>query len=261
MMSRLITDAQIDAFRSDGFLVLRRFLSPGAVEQIQSVAIRDLRQSVEPLELEASVGYPGAPASVDVEGGRTVRRLLQAVDRDPAIREFATGTDIATALHPFLGPKPVLVRAHHNCIMTKHPNFGSETGWHRDVRYWSFTRPDLVSAWLALGPETLANGGLLLIPGSHRIELPPAALDAAEFLRPDHAEGAALISHRTAIELEAGDLLLFHCRTLHAAGRNQTVAVKMSAVFTYRDAENQPIPGTRSAGLQDVPVQSPAGVR
>ena len=58
-------------------------------------------------------------------------------------------------------------RAHHNCLMTKHPRYGSMTGWHRDMRFWSFEREDLVSVWLALGEETIDNGALWFVPGSH----------------------------------------------------------------------------------------------
>ncbi len=40
-------------------------------------------------------------------------------------------------------------------------------GWHRDIRYWSFEREDLVSVWMAIGEETIDNGALWFVPGSH----------------------------------------------------------------------------------------------
>ena len=131
--------------------------------------------------------------------------------------------------------------------MTKHPGYSSATLWHQDVRYWSFDRPDLVSLWLALGTETADNGALMVIPGSHRLDLDRGRLDRDLFLRPDLAENRALIEQAITLELTAGDVLLFSSRLFHAAGRNDTDAVKLSLVFTYHAADNHPIPGTRSA--------------
>lgn len=251
-----LTDDEVARFGRDGALVLRGFADAGTVARIRARAEADLAAEAGPVEFEAQVGYPGAPASIAAEGGRTVRRLLQAFDRDPAIAGFAASPRLARVLERLLGGRPVLSRAHHNCVMTKHPDFGSETGWHRDIRYWAFERPELVSAWLALGPERPDNGGLWLIPGTQAVEIGGDRLDGKAFLRTDHPENAPLLDARVAAELEAGDVLLFHCRTFHAAGRNASGAVKLSAVFTYRAETNPPIPGTRSASLPEVPLEA-----
>jgi phytanoyl-CoA hydroxylase len=52
--------------------------------------------------------------------------------------------------------------------------------------------------------------------------------------------------------LNAGDVVFFHCNTLHSAGKNLTDQVKFSLVYTYRGASNLPLPGTRSASMEDV---------
>jgi phytanoyl-CoA hydroxylase len=128
------------------------------------------------------------------------------------------------------------------------------TGWHQDIRYWSFERPELVSVWLALGDETPENGALSLIPGSHRIEFAPDHLDEALFFRADLPQNQALIASRVQVTLNAGDVLFFHCRTLHAAGANRTGATKFSLVFTYHALDNPPWPGTRSASQPSIPL-------
>ena len=136
--------------------------------------------------------------------------------------------------------------------MTKHPRYGSLTGWHRDIRYWSFDKEDLVSTWLALGTETADNGALWLVPGSHAMSLAPERFDGAQFLREDLPENQALIAQAISPELAPGDVLFFHCRTLHAAGRNQSDAVKLSVVHTYHAATTRPRAGTRSASKPEV---------
>jgi phytanoyl-CoA hydroxylase len=141
----------------------------------------------------------------------------------------------------------LLSQCHHNCVMTKSPGFSSVTLWHQDVRYWAFERPELVSVWLALGAETAENGALRVIPGTHREMLPADRYDDALFLRHDLPENQALIARARTVELEQGDVLIFHSRAFHAAGRNQTDRVKLSGVFTYHTADNHPLPHTRSA--------------
>ena len=115
------------------------------------------------------------------------------------------------------------------------------------MRYWSFDRPELVSAWLALGTETRANGALQALPGSHRLDLDRGRLDRDLFLRPELPANRALIESAAVLALCAGDVLLFSGRLFHAAGRNDASDVKLSVVFTYHAADNRPIPGTRSA--------------
>lgn len=234
-------------YRRDGYVVLRGFVSAEQCRVLADLARRDLAPLAGPAEFEADVGYPGAPRSRDAAGGGTPRRLLHAYSRDAAFRRLATRNDLRAVLQVLLGGEARLSQCHHNCVMTKHPGHSSATLWHQDVRYWSFDRPDLVSLWLALGTETAANGALMVIPGSHRLDLDRGRLDRDLFLRPDLPENRALIEQAVTLELAVGDVLLFSSRLFHAAGRNDTDHVKLSLVFSYHTADNRPIPGTRSA--------------
>lgn len=244
--------AELEAFRRCGFAVVRRLADPAMCEEMLARAEEDLRREVPPIEYEADVGYPGAPASRDAEGGRTVRRLKQAHARGFVFTRWLSDPRLGRYLRQLLGDEVFVPLAHHNCIMTKQPRYSSETGWHQDIRYWSFERPELVSVWLALGTETDENGCLWLIPGTHAMSFERHRLDEALFLRPDLPENRELIERRVAAPLEAGDVLFFHCRTFHGAGRNTTSATKYSVVFTARPADNRPIPGTRSASLPEL---------
>ena len=78
------------------------------------------------------------------------------------------------------------------------------------------------------------NGALKFIPGSHRIPLAPGQMDALDFLRPEVAENQALFAQGTTPVLERGDVVLFHSKLFHAAGRNTSTQMKASVVFAYR---------------------------
>jgi len=244
----------VTQFRRDGYIIVRGLASHPLCGQLMGLARQHLAARIGPLEYEAEVNYPGAPAALDAPGGRTVRRLLQAYARDPLFRQWATSPAMGGRLQQLLGPRVALSQAHHNCIMTKDPSYGSSTGWHRDIRYWSFENPELVSVWLALSREHDKNGCLLLLPGTHTMEFRGDQLDAAQFLRPDLEENREMLRTQIAAELEAGDVLFFHSRLFHAAGKNETSDTKYALVFTYHAAGNQPLAGTRSASLPDVMI-------
>lgn len=249
-----LSHEQLAAFDRDGFVIVRGLADRQLCERMKSLAQRHLAQDVQPVEYEAQTKYPGSPASLDAPGGRTVRRLLQAYARDPLFADWATSRAIGGRLSPLLGSQVELSQAHHNCVMTKNPAFSSATSWHQDIRYWSFEKPELISAWLALGQEHEENGCLLLVPGSHRIEFQREQFDDALFLREVLKENRKILQGRMAAELDEGDVLFFHCRLLHAAGRNRTGLTKFAAVFTYHSAGNRPLPGSRSASLPEIPL-------
>jgi phytanoyl-CoA hydroxylase len=251
-MQQALTEQQIATLRERGYVVVPGLVASERVAELRAVVDAQLAAQAAPLEFEADLQYPGAPSSRHAHGGNTVRRLLDAYQRAPAFADWAADAAVRDGLARYFDSPVWLSRAHHNCVMTKHPTYGSLTGWHRDIRYWAFERHDLVSTWLALGPEHADNGGLWFVPGSHRIEFGPEAFDDAKFFRADLPDNAALIRTAEAPRLAAGDVVFFHCNTLHSAGQNASDAIKYSLVFTYHGAPNAPLPGTRSAAKPEV---------
>jgi phytanoyl-CoA hydroxylase len=246
------TNEEVEQFRREGYVIARGLGDRQVLATMLAATFDGLAREIEPIEYEADLHYPGAPDSRQAQGGRTVRRLKQAHARHPIFTEWLTQPAFLTRVHQLLGPEVVMPLAHHNCIMTKQPHFSSDTGWHQDIRYWSFERPELVSAWLSLVPESPDNGCLKLIPGSHRQEYDRSRFDDELFLRPELPENRALIEQSVYAELQPGDVLFFHCRTFHSATRNHTPDPKYSVVFTFRPASCRPIAGSRSAALPEL---------
>jgi len=253
-MSASSVAEQIAILREQGFVVARQLASPETVQAIRAESQRQLAAAIEPLEYEADLQYPGAPASRESQGGATVRRLLNAYSRGALFQAWATDPAVAAWLNEYFADTPVLSRVHHNCVMTKHPAYGSLTGWHQDIRYWSFSDDDLVSTWLALGTETADNGGLFFLPGSHAAPFSIEQFDEQKFFRPNMPENKKWIDRAICPELQPGDVVFFHCRTLHAARQNSSHQVKLSLVHTYYPQTCSPVPGTRSASMAGVPL-------
>ena len=250
-LERFIAD-EVHGFETDGYIVVRN-LAPAALrERMLSVTREGVARLTEPIEFEADLHYPGAPSSREAAGGRTVRRLKQALSRDYVFLEWVQQRSVIERLRQLLGPIVYCPLAHHNCIMTKAPAYSSETGWHQDIRYWSFAQPELINVWLALGREFPENGCLKVIPGTHRMSFERSRFDADLFLRTDLAENQPLLDQQVDVPLEPGDVLFFHARTFHAASRNRAGETKYSVVFTFRGADNAPLPGTRSAAFPEL---------
>ena len=255
LISEGLSELQLQQFIRDGYLVVRG-LAPAILRQQMIEAVETaLNPALGPLEYETDVQYPGSPSSQLAPGGHTPRRLLNAYSRDAVFRQWAGSPDVTSAVRQLIDTEQLLLtQNHHNCIMTKMPDYSSKTGWHQDIRYWSYDRPELVNVWLALGDEYAEKGGMKFIPGSHRLELDRGRFDADLFLRHDLPENESLISRAVDAELKAGDVLFFHCRTFHIAGANETRQAKYSVVFSYHAADNRPIPGTRSARLDSIVI-------
>lgn len=252
-----VSDRTRTHFERDGFAIVRSLCPGETVAAMRAAVERDLAGPVGPLEFEADVAYPGAPARRDQPGGDTVRRLLDALGRSAVFARWACSEAVTGFVRDVLEATDIrVVRAHHNCIMTKEPEYSSATGWHQDLRYWSYQRPELVNAWTALDTEAPDNGGMRLIPGSHRAAFPDDAFDADRFFREDLTNNRHWIERAVQADLAPGDVLFFHAGVLHAAGANRTSACKRAVVFSYRDATNAPIAGTRSAAKADLDPDS-----
>lgn len=246
-------------FQQEGYLHVQDWVNGSELAKIQEAAQAVHASLAPPLELEAQLGYPGAPERVEAEGGDTPRRLLRAYGRVPCWDAHATSADMLRYLQALLQHDQVfLSQAHHNCLMTKTPRFSSDTGWHRDSRYWQFEKNELVTAWLALGEEFYRNGSLKVIPGSHRLHLRPEQFDENSFFNAETLENQAVLQGAISLELAPGDLLFFHCDLLHAATRNHTDTNKLSLVFTYFGGDNAPRPDTRSSSIDAVALHTQA---
>jgi phytanoyl-CoA hydroxylase len=243
---------RIEHLRDKGYVVVPRFVPPGELTKLNEAARAQLTLRAEPLEFEADLRYPGAPPSRAAAGGETVRRLLDAYGRDPVFARWGTEPAVREWMNAYFGESVLMPRAHHNCLMTKHPRYGSLTAWHRDIRYWSFEREELVSAWFALGEERIDNGALWLVPGSHRMAFDADRFNEAKFFRTDRADNAEVIRTAESPRLAPGDAVFFHCNTLHSAGKNLSDAVKFSLVYSYHGRSNAPKAGTRSASKPEV---------
>lgn len=257
MTTLLLSPQEKTQFTQQGFLIKRQFVARDTVAELHKHALADLHNRVKPFELEVQVHYPGAPKSIRAAGGDTIRRLRMAYTRGACFKHWAENPRVSTIVKSLLDADRVLLtQSHHNCIMTKQPQFSSETHWHKDVRYWHFSSDALVNTWLALGSEHKGNGCLQILPGSHLWQPETCQLDEALFLKKDLPENQSWLDKAVHVELEAGDVLFFHAAAFHAAGRNQSDQPKIALVLTYHGDSNPPLEDTQSTRFTEIELSA-----
>ncbi|SHO80889.1 Phytanoyl-CoA dioxygenase [hydrothermal vent metagenome] len=234
-----LSKKELEIFNRDGFLLLRGFLAKEETQKILEVAQKEMVLKNEPIESEGE--YLEDSSRED-----TLRRLRQVYQRDKVFSNWMKNPEIKPILNQVLGEAPIITLAHHNSIMTKMPNnLSSQTDWHQDIRYWHFNGDNLVSVWLALDYEHKDNGVLEFIPESHKREFGKESFDEKLYFL-DNDINRKLIDKRVSFELNSGDVVLFHAKTLHRADPNHTDKPKISFVYTVRGETTTPIKGTRS---------------
>lgn len=234
-----LSNEQLEEFNSNGFLILKNFANEELCNNILQKAKEHLKRKEAPIESEQEY------MNIDEEK-ITVRRLRQVYDREEIFKDWMTNEEIRPVLKQVLNDTPVLTLAHHNSIMTKLPHESTRTFWHQDRRYWHFKNDDLVSVWLSLGDEFLENGLLEFIPTSHKIQFDKNRFDENSNFLDENIQNQELIKTRTSQNLKKGDVVLFHCKTLHHASKNQTNNPKISFVYTVRASSNKALLNTRS---------------
>ncbi|MBU0924739.1 phytanoyl-CoA dioxygenase family protein [bacterium] len=235
----ILDEDQLKEFHENGFLVLKNFADAKLCDEILQKAKSHLEQKIAPIESEQEY------MQKDIDK-ITVRRLRQVYDREEVFRIWMKDEKIRPILKQILQDTPVLTLAHHNSIMTKLPYESTRTFWHQDRRYWNFENNNLVSVWLALGDEYLDNGLLEFIPSSHKMDFSKDRFDEASNFLDENLLNIELLKTRTHTNLQKGDVVLFHCKTLHHANKNSTDKAKISFVYTVRANSNNPTNNTRS---------------
>ena len=234
-----LTQEQIEEFNQNGFLVIRNFAPDSLCNDILQKAQEHLANKTAPIESEQEY------MQIDNQEV-TVRRLRQVYAREEVFKEWMTHQKIRPILQELLQDTPVLTLAHHNSIMTKMPKESSRTFWHQDRRYWHFENDNLISVWLSLDEEYIENGLLEFIPKSHKMNFSQEQFDEHSNFLDEHEQNQKIIAKKVHQKLNKGDIVLFHCKTLHHANKNGTNKAKISFVYTVRGLQNSPLKNSRS---------------
>jgi len=142
----LLTPQQVEAFRTDGYLIYKRPVLPQA-------KFDGLKACFE--KILANLHAAETPEAMDVP------HFMH-----PELFEWALDNAILDLVEPIIGPDIALFSTHFIC---KPKGNGKRVPWHEDSAYWrgQVDPMEVVTVWLALDPSTKENGCMMVIPRTH----------------------------------------------------------------------------------------------
>jgi non-heme Fe2+,alpha-ketoglutarate-dependent halogenase len=227
-MPKLLTDAQVTQFREQGYVSPVRIMSAQAAG-----AIRE--------RLEAYERSTGGPLRGNL---RHKSHLLFSF-----VSEIVHDARILDAIEDLYGPDLLCWNTNFFIKEADNPAFVS---WHQDSTYWGLSKPDVVTAWVALSRSDEASGAMSVIPGSHLMDQIPHrdTFDDRNLLtRGQEVAVEVDASKAVRLDLEPGEMSLHHVRIVHGSPPNRTADRRIGLAIRYIPTSVRQIHGEDSATL------------
>ena len=223
-----IGDAEVAAFNTDGFVLVRGMLDPLEIDLLGRAARAD------------HVLAQHAFGRADGEGG-TVRLSLWNHPTETIYGMIARCESIVDSLEKLLGGE---VYHYHSKMIMKDPLVGGAWAWHQDYGYWyenGALYPWMASAFIAVDRATRENGCLQVVRGSHHLGRINHVL-TGEQAGADMERVTQILKRQELVyvEMDPGDVLFFHANTLHRSDQNKSKAPRWSMICSYNAARNDP---------------------
>jgi len=227
-MSKLLTPAQIAQYERDGYISPIRVMSEADAN--------GLRARLE--EYEQRAGGP-------LRGGLRHKTHLLF----PWLADLVRHERILDAVEDLYGPDLL-------CWLTnffiKEPQTESFVSWHQDSTYWGLSRPDVVTAWVALSESTKANGAMEVVPGTHKLDQVPHRDTFNQHNLLTRGQEIAVevdASKAVALELRPGEMSLHHVRLVHGSAPNPAKQRRIGFAIRYIPTSVYQLEGEDSATL------------
>ena len=213
MSSLRVDHEHVTAFKRDGVVVVRNQLDANALAALSAA-------------VEYNLANPSEWAYDYTPEGSTGRFFSDYVSwpRIDAYRHAALESQLPELARTLM--ESATVRFFHEHLLVKEPDTAEVTPWHHDEPYYCVDGSQNVSLWISLDPVP-AEAGVQFLLGSHlwgRRFVPRKFVDATPYA--DATQGFELVpnidSERSqhslaSFDIEPGDVLAFHFRTLHCA--------------------------------------------
>ena len=214
-----------EQYEAEGYLVLEGLLS--------EKHIGGLRARMEEIAEGTASDFP-AEAIEHEPASRAIRKINRCAENDSVFRAHAEHSAILDVVESLIGPDIKLFAS--QCFMK--PPGGVEKPWHQDSAYFCIQPMSLVTCWTALDDVTSENGGMWVIPGSHK-----GGLVEHEGWRVGDREDKQVRLRdegaQQAVEMPAGSCSFHHSLLLHRSGPNRTQEPRRGLAVHYMSASSR----------------------
>ena len=157
----IISDADVDSYHDNGYLVVPGLVNPEGVEVLRRDATRVCRG-----EYPHEALRPSDPGESDDDVLARYLCIHQPHKISPVLLETGVKhAGMAAVLDRLIGPD---AKCMQSMLFIKPPGFQGQ-GWHQDEIYIPTRDRSLTGGWIALDDATEENGCLRVIKGSHKI--------------------------------------------------------------------------------------------
>jgi len=236
-----IDAATLASYEANGFLTIDRLLSPEEVEEYRA-ELRRLSSDPRILADERTVTERGTDEVRSIFEIHKISEVFARLVRDPRVVGRA---------RQILGSD---VYVHQSRVNYKPGFHGKDFYWHSDFETWhaedGMPRMRAVSISIALTDNFVHNGGLMIMPGSHKTfvacvgETPEdhykESLRGQEIGTPD-PNSLSILAEKHGIELftgPAGSATMFDCNCMHGSNGNITPFPRSNVFIVFNSVEN-----------------------
>ncbi|MCG9628209.1 phytanoyl-CoA dioxygenase family protein [Vibrio mediterranei] len=153
-------------------------------------------------------------------------------------RYFIGHSDILNIVEAFIGSN---IAHFYSRFFVKKPKIGREVPWHQDGAYYPLRPLELCTVWVGMSKSHRGNGGLRVIPGSHRQQLSKLKDVNDESCVLKRVMDQNKVNDIDSIDLntDIGDLVIIHPHLEHASYRNNSDEWRMSIAIRYINTSTQ----------------------
>ena len=237
-----VSDQQIKIFHADGAVLIKGLFSDW---------IEVIRHGIE-----RNISGPGPYATDNLKPGEPGRFFDDYCNwnRIPEFERVIFESEIGRIAAQLMRSRSV--QMFHDHVLVKEPGTEKATPWHQDSPYYFVGGSQTVSFWCPMDPVGAAT--LRCVAGSHlweKLVLPTRWLSEERFYPDEDAylpvpdpDNEPDIYRVLEWQMEPGDAVAFHFRTLHGARGNHTTARRraFSLRFVGDDAHYVERPGRTS---------------
>lgn len=211
-----LTAEQRAAYRQDGYLIVRQLWTKAEIAELRQV-IDGLAAAGKPIpeywEPEAS-----ADGSLNPDPLKRFPRMLHLHRHQPIGKRMMLDPRIGAVVRALLEDEDPI--ACQSMVYFKPPGSRGQA-LHQDNFYLMVRPGTCIAAWTAIDPATPANGGLMVVPGTHELALqcPQPADGQRSFVNnyvppPDGRQPVPA-------NLDPGDVLFFNGSVIHGSEPNR----------------------------------------
>ena len=238
-----------EAFNRDGYVIMKTFLAPAVIEGVREELNVLVDREAERLGAVGRITDDFNDAPFETRIARLFEHCMDVAPTSfrpqlhgPRLFDLFFHSRLLDTVQLLLGPE---IRLYPN--YTARPKFPEWKGtlvlWHQDGGYTAQAAEGveelkMVNVWAPLVPAREKNGCMQFVPGTHKLGVVPH--EKREYYLEIAKEALDLrLGQAVSIEVDPGDVVLFHNLMFHCGLPNRTRTVRWSMDWRYQDA-NQP---------------------